>query len=70
MESLKALDEDRLLTIEEVRKFWGGSKPLSPATIYNHIKAGKHPRPIKIGSNSRFLLSELIKERANRAASR
>jgi predicted DNA-binding transcriptional regulator AlpA len=52
-----ALDDD-LLDIDEVCTFFGGSKPLHPATIYRG--AGKlYPKPIKVGRQAaRWLRSE------------
>lgn len=49
-----------LLDINEVCAFFGGSKPLNPATIYRG--AGKrYPHPVKIGPNTnRWLRSECV----------
>lgn len=47
-----------LLDIQQVCAFFGGSKPLNPATIYRG--AGKlYPKPVKMGPNTnRWLRSE------------
>jgi predicted DNA-binding transcriptional regulator AlpA len=48
-----------LLTLKEVRRLFGGSRPLDAATIYRGIKAGRYPAPIKIGpGSSRWLRAE------------
>jgi predicted DNA-binding transcriptional regulator AlpA len=47
-----------LLDIEEVCAFFGGTKPLHPATIYRGTGT-RYPKPIKVGPNtSRWLRSE------------
>jgi predicted DNA-binding transcriptional regulator AlpA len=49
---------DELLDIDDVCRFFGGSKPLHPATIYRGL-GRRFPRPIKVGPNSnRWLKSE------------
>jgi predicted DNA-binding transcriptional regulator AlpA len=40
-----------LMTLDEVCRFFGGSAPLHPATIYRGIGV-RYPRPVKIGPNS------------------
>jgi predicted DNA-binding transcriptional regulator AlpA len=37
----------------------GGSRPLNSATIYRLIKKGLLPAPIKVGSSSRWLRTEI-----------
>ena len=59
-----------LVDMREACKFWGGSKPVNPATIYRMIANGCHPKPVKFGSLSRFLKSELIAERERRCTQR
>ena len=59
-----------MLTISAVCAFWGGDEPLNHATVYRQITAGQHPRPIKVGSLSRWLRSELLAERERRMAAR
>jgi predicted DNA-binding transcriptional regulator AlpA len=54
--------DDDLLTMEEVRVLFGGSKrPLNQATIYRMVKGGRIPRPIKISPQiSRWVRSECL----------
>jgi predicted DNA-binding transcriptional regulator AlpA len=40
-----------LMTLDEVCRFFGGSAPLHPATVYRGIGV-RYPRPVKIGPNS------------------
>jgi predicted DNA-binding transcriptional regulator AlpA len=47
-----------LMTLDEVCRFFGGSAPLHPATVYRGIGV-RYPRPVKIGPNSnRWLRAE------------
>ena len=47
-----------LMTLDEVCRFFGGSAPLHPATVYRGIGV-RYPRPVKIGPNSnRWLRTE------------
>lgn len=48
-----------LLDRREVCRFFGGNKPLDPATLYRGIRQGRYPQPIKIGGSSRWLRTEL-----------
>jgi predicted DNA-binding transcriptional regulator AlpA len=48
-----------LLNKREVCFFFGGSKPINPATLYRGIRQGRYPRPVKVGpGSSRWLRSE------------
>jgi predicted DNA-binding transcriptional regulator AlpA len=48
-----------LLDRGEVCRFFGGSKPIDPATLYRGIRQGRFPRPVKVGPGaSRWLRSE------------
>jgi predicted DNA-binding transcriptional regulator AlpA len=48
-----------LLDRVEVCRFFGGTRPINPATLYRNIRKGLYPRPVKIGpGSSRWLLSE------------
>jgi predicted DNA-binding transcriptional regulator AlpA len=48
-----------LLDLKETCRFFGGSRPLHPATLYRGIRVGRYPAPIKIGPNaSRWLKRE------------
>jgi predicted DNA-binding transcriptional regulator AlpA len=38
-----------LMSIAETCQFFGGDKPIDPATLYRGIKTSRFPRPIKIG---------------------
>jgi predicted DNA-binding transcriptional regulator AlpA len=49
-----------LMTLDEVCRFFGGSAPLHPATIYRGIGV-RYPQPVKIGPNSnRWLRTECV----------
>ncbi len=39
-------------------KFFGGTKPIHPASLYRGVRQGRYPRPVKVGSLSRWLRSE------------
>jgi predicted DNA-binding transcriptional regulator AlpA len=48
-----------LLDLRATCAFFGGSKPLHPATLYRGIIAKRYPAPIKVGPNaSRWLRNE------------
>jgi predicted DNA-binding transcriptional regulator AlpA len=50
--------DDDLLDIDDVCRFFGGSKPLHPATIYRGLGI-RYPKPIKVTPNqNRWLRSE------------
>jgi predicted DNA-binding transcriptional regulator AlpA len=50
-----------LMDIAAVCAFFGGSRPLNPATIYRVVAEGRYPQPIKVGKNSnRWLRSECV----------
>jgi predicted DNA-binding transcriptional regulator AlpA len=75
--SEKVADGLVLLDVGETCRFFGGANsPLNPATLYRGIKAGKYPRPVKLGpGTSRWVRSEcqqaledLVGERDRRAA--
>jgi predicted DNA-binding transcriptional regulator AlpA len=42
----------------EACRFFGGNRPLNPATLYRGIRLGRFPRPVKVGGSSRWLRSE------------
>jgi predicted DNA-binding transcriptional regulator AlpA len=53
------MQADLLLDCEAVCGLFGGSKPINPATLYRWIRAGRAPRPVKVGPGcSRWLRSE------------
>lgn len=52
-------DPLELWDIDQTRAFWGGSRPVSAATIYRGVRAGRIPGPKRVGPNtSRFVASE------------
>jgi predicted DNA-binding transcriptional regulator AlpA len=48
----------QLLDKGEVCRLFGGTKPINASTLYRQIKAGKFPKPIRVGGSSRWLRSE------------
>ena len=52
-------NHDPLLDRADVCRFFGGSKPIDPATLYRGIRLGRYPRPVKVGpGSSRWLRTE------------
>ena len=48
-----------LLTLRDVCRLFGGSRPINPATLYRGMKLGRYPAPVKIGpGSSRWLRAE------------
>jgi predicted DNA-binding transcriptional regulator AlpA len=48
-----------LLDRKAACEFFGGTRPINPATLYRNIRKGRYPKPIKIGpGSSRWLRSE------------
>jgi predicted DNA-binding transcriptional regulator AlpA len=48
-----------LLDRVEVCRFFGGTRPLNPATLYRGIRVGRYPAPVKVGpGSSRWLRAE------------
>lgn len=48
-----------LFDLKETCRFFGGNRPINPATLYRGINAKRYPAPIKVGPNaSRWLRSE------------
>jgi predicted DNA-binding transcriptional regulator AlpA len=45
--------DDLLLDKLQVCAFFGGTKPINPATLYRWIKQGRCPPPIRIGPQVR-----------------
>jgi predicted DNA-binding transcriptional regulator AlpA len=56
-------DESYFLDIGAVCTFFGGSRPLSPSTIYRLVKAGRLPPPVSIGGSSRWIQTECAEAR-------
>jgi hypothetical protein len=42
-----SVEDDGLYDLEFVCAFFGGNRPLHPATIYRGIEAGHYPRPVR-----------------------
>lgn len=58
-EAAIALREDDLLDSKSVCRYFGGTRPIDPATLYRGIKKGRYPAPIHVGpGSSRWLRSE------------
>jgi predicted DNA-binding transcriptional regulator AlpA len=51
-------DGPPLLDRPAVCRFFGGSRPIDPATLYRGIRQGRYPAPIKVGGSSRWLRAE------------
>jgi predicted DNA-binding transcriptional regulator AlpA len=47
-----------LLDRRAVCALLGGTRPLNASTLYRNIKAGRFPRPIRVGGSSRWLRVE------------
>lgn len=45
--------QDELLDIAAACRFFGGSKPIHPSTLYRGIAAGRYPKPANLGPNTR-----------------
>ncbi len=51
--------DTELLTMREVCRLFGGSRPIDASTLYRGVKAGRYPAPIKVGpGSSRWLRAE------------
>jgi predicted DNA-binding transcriptional regulator AlpA len=51
--------EIHLLDRNAACEFFGGTKPLHPATLYRGIRKGRYPRAVKVGpGSSRWLRAE------------
>jgi predicted DNA-binding transcriptional regulator AlpA len=50
---------DDLLDIKAACQFLGGSRAINRVTLYRGIQDGRFPKPVKIGSLSRWLRTEL-----------
>lgn len=56
-----SFDPNDLWDISQTCRYFaaGGSSPIDPSTLYRGIKAGRYPKPIKIGAKySRWRRSE------------
>jgi predicted DNA-binding transcriptional regulator AlpA len=62
---------EELLHLDEVLRFFGGSRPINQSTLYRGIKKGRFPRPIKpTPGMSRWLRSECKEARDRLVAQR
>lgn len=60
-----------MMTMAAVLAFFGGDRPIHSATLYRGIAAGRYPRPVPIGPNTkRWLRSECLAARQALAAQR
>jgi predicted DNA-binding transcriptional regulator AlpA len=60
-----------LLDRGEVCRFFGGTRPLNPATLYRGIRKGRYPAPVKVGpGSSRWLRAECENALAQMVAGR
>ena len=51
--------DDVMMTKSAVCAYFGGDRPINPATLYRGIADGRYPKPIHIGPNtSRWSRSE------------
>jgi predicted DNA-binding transcriptional regulator AlpA len=51
--------KDDLLDRADTCRYFGGSKPIDPSTLYRGIRAGRYPKPVKVGpGSSRWLREE------------
>jgi hypothetical protein len=58
MSDYSQVTDDEWWDIQEVCRFFGGTKPLNPATVYRHIKNGIISRPDHVGGLSRWRKSK------------
>ena len=50
---------DELLDLKTTCAFFGGTRPIDPATLYRGIKKDRYPAPVKVGpGSSRWLRHE------------
>jgi len=55
------LDGDEMMSMGAVLAFFGGDRPIHYSTLYRGISAGRYPKPISIGPNTkRWLRSECV----------
>jgi hypothetical protein len=48
----------------------GAASPISRATLWRHVKAGRFPKPLKIGARNRWKRDELVAVVEKAAAAR
>jgi predicted DNA-binding transcriptional regulator AlpA len=47
-----------LLDRKAACEFFGGTRPIHPATLYRGARVGRYPRPVRVGGSSRWLRAE------------
>jgi predicted DNA-binding transcriptional regulator AlpA len=53
------MQTENLLDLKETCRFFGGTRPINPATLYRGVHIGRYPAPIHVGpGSSRWLRSE------------
>ena len=57
-----AIDDEGLYDMAFVCRFFGGSKPLHPATIYRGIAEGRYPRPVHPSPNTNRWVGRPLKQ--------
>jgi predicted DNA-binding transcriptional regulator AlpA len=51
--------QPELLDRDATCRFFGGTRPINPATLYRGVRKGRYPKPVKVGlGSSRWLLTE------------
>jgi hypothetical protein len=48
----ETMQSGELMDCDVLRRLNGGTKPINPATLYRNIRAGRYPKPIKVGPGS------------------
>jgi len=59
--STTQVDDEGFYDIGFVCAFFGGSKPLHPATVYRGIKQGRYPPPVKPSPNANRWIGRELK---------
>ena len=54
--------DDEMMSIGTVLEYFGGDTPLHYSTLYRGIAAGRYPKPVSIGPNSRRWLRSECRE--------
>jgi predicted DNA-binding transcriptional regulator AlpA len=54
----QAIERYAILDEAAVCRLLGGSRSLNPSALYQGIKLGRYPKPIKVGGSSRWLREE------------
>jgi hypothetical protein len=63
--------DDELLDQDAVCRFFGGTKPIHPATLWRGVKSGRYSKPIKVAANTnRWRRHELQSDLDRMAAER